>query len=1147
MAKTQRQQDEPTRSRRVRSALVPLGRASAATTACILWVGLALPGLQLLPGSGGFGDRSIAISLQSALLGIDSGYASTPETRAALRALGLAVIRQSGLPLPSDGDVSLAVEVDESGRADAADTTPVSYGPQDHSNDGSGTESAPGDRSDDPPRTPLDPAEPSKPTPPRGGGGGTPTKPPAVPAKSPQSISFTTLPATPVIGSSYAVGASASSGLPVSFSLAPSSAACTISGKTVSFVGTGTCTVRADQAGNGSYLPAPQVTQSFDVEAATAVQTISFTSLPPSGAKVGDPDYNVSAKASSGLPVEFGRESESAGICTVTGARVHLVGVGTCTINATQRGNSKYQPAPRVLQSFSIGSDAPSKSVQSINFTSTPPSAAAVGGTYTVAATASSGLTVTYSVAPSSAGVCTVSGSTVSLTGEGACTVRANQVGNASYLAAPQVQQTFLVALAGQTITFSSTPPSGAAPGDPDYAVVATSSSGLTVVFSANPSSAGVCTVSGSTVSLTGAGTCTVDADQPGDATHGPAPQVQQSFTIGGPPAPSVQSISFTSSPPSGAVVGGTGYAVSASASSGLAVTFSSSPASASICNVSGSTVSFVGEGTCTVRADQAGNATYQPAPQVSQSFAVGLAPQTISFTSSPPSSATVGDPDYVVSASATSGLAVAFSAATSSAGICTVSGSSVNFVAAGTCTINADQPGDASYEAAPRVQQSFTIGGPSAPSVQSISFTSSPPSGAVVGGPDYTVSATASSGLPVSFSIDPASAGVCSLSGNTVSFAAAGTCTIRADQPGNASYQPAPTASQSFVVNLAGQTISFTSTPPAGASTGGPTYTVAASASSGLPVTFSSGSPSVCSVAGSTVSFLSPGTCTVRADQAGNGSYSAAPQVSQSFAVAPGAQTISFTTTPPSGAYVGGPAYTVAATASSGLAVTFSSGSPSVCSVSESTVSFVAAGTCVVRANQSGNASYQPAPQVQQSFAVVPPPSAQTITFTSSPPSFAFYLGPSYNVSATASSGLPVIFTVSGTCTISGSTVSMSGAGTCTVYANQSGSSAYQPAPQVQQTFSIGKAGQTITFPNPGNHDRNDPPFPLSATSSSGLAITYTLDPSSASICSLSGNIVTPLERGDCIVYANQAGNANYFAASQVTKVIQIKNHTPG
>ena len=102
MAKTPRRDDEPTRSRRVRAALAPLSRASVAATACILWVGLALPGLQLLPGAGGFGDKSIAISLQSALLGIDNGYAASPEVRAAMRALGLAVISESPVPRLAD-------------------------------------------------------------------------------------------------------------------------------------------------------------------------------------------------------------------------------------------------------------------------------------------------------------------------------------------------------------------------------------------------------------------------------------------------------------------------------------------------------------------------------------------------------------------------------------------------------------------------------------------------------------------------------------------------------------------------------------------------------------------------------------------------------------------------------------------------------------------------------------------------------------------------------------------------------------------------------------------------------------------------------------------------------------------------------------
>lgn len=81
--------------------------------------------------------------------------------------------------------------------------------------------------------------------------------------------------------------------------------------------------------------------------------------------------------------------------------------------------------------------------------------------------------------------------------------------------------------------------------------------------------------------------------------------------------------------------------------------------------------------------------------------------------------------------------------------------------------------------------------------------------------------------------------------------------------------------------------------------------------------------------------------------------------------------QTISFTSTAPSSATVGGPAYTATATASSGLPVSFSSGTPSVCSVAGPTVSFAVAGTCMIDADQAGNTEFTAAPRMQQSFAV--------------------------------------------------------------------------------------------------------------------------------------------------------------------------------
>ncbi len=94
--------------------------------------------------------------------------------------------------------------------------------------------------------------------------------------------------------------------------------------------------------------------------------------------------------------------------------------------------------------------------------------------------------------------------------------------------------------------------------------------------------------------------------------------------------------------------------------------------------------------------------------------------------------------------------------------------------------------------------------------------------------------------------------------------------------------------ATQNFAIAVkVAQTITFTSTPPNSATVGGAPYTVVATASSGLPVSFSSATPSVCSLSGLTVSFLAAGTCTIDANQTGDAEYSAAPQVQQSFAVA--------------------------------------------------------------------------------------------------------------------------------------------------------------------------------------------------------------------------------------------------------------------
>ena len=169
---------------------------------------------------------------------------------------------------------------------------------------------------------------------------------------------------------------------------------------------------------------------------------------------------------------------------------------------------------------------------------------------------------------------------------------------------------------------------------------------------------------------------------------------------------------------------------------------------------------------------------------------------QTISFTSTAPANAAVGGATYTPTATATSGLPVAFTIDASASSVCSISAGVVSFNAVGTCVINANQPGDGNYLAAPQVQQSFAV-----KINQTINFTSTAPTNAEVGGATYTPTATATSGLPVAFTIDASASSVCSISVGVVSFNAVGTCVINANQSGDASYFAAPQVQQSFAV----------------------------------------------------------------------------------------------------------------------------------------------------------------------------------------------------------------------------------------------------------------------------------------------------------------------------------------------------------
>ena len=112
--------------------------------------------------------------------------------------------------------------------------------------------------------------------------------------------------------------------------------------------GTGTCTVTFNQAGNGDYQAAPQVTQTTTAQKAS--QTITVTQGTPATALV-NTSFPVAATASSGVAVKI----DASGACSLKGKTVKTASApGTCTVTFDQKGNGNYLAAPQVVQTTTV-------------------------------------------------------------------------------------------------------------------------------------------------------------------------------------------------------------------------------------------------------------------------------------------------------------------------------------------------------------------------------------------------------------------------------------------------------------------------------------------------------------------------------------------------------------------------------------------------------------------------------------------------------------------------------------------------------------------------------------------------------------------------------------------------------------------------
>ncbi|AQT59139.1 fibronectin type III domain-containing protein [Cellvibrio sp. PSBB023] len=443
-----------------------------------------------------------------------------------------------------------------------------------------------------------------------------------------------------------------------------------------------------------------------------------------------------------------------------------------------------------------------------------------------------------------------------------------------------------------QTITFPNpgTQNFGTAP---DLSPTASTTSSLTVSFTS--STTGVCTItSDGALTFVTAGSCTIDADQAGDDTWNAATTVTQTFTVNAvvPDAPTIgtatagdteATVTFTApASTGGAAIFAGGYTVTASPG-GATATGSSSPI----------TVTGLMNGVAYTFTVTATNSAGEGNPSAATNSVTPAAPQTITFAD--PGAQNYGTaPTLTASSSAGVGYGVTFTSATTS--VCTVNSAGVlTFISAGTCTINADQAGDSSFLPAPQVSRTFTVNPvvSAAPTIgtaiagdtqASVAFT--PPIN--TGGTsitNYTVTVSPPDVAPINGASSP-------IVVTGLTNGQAYTFTVTADN--SAGTSPASVASNPITPKSI-QTVTFANPGPRNFGTA-PTL-IATTDATGLTPTFTSSTPAVCTItSGGTLTFVSTGTCTINADQAGDASYLAAPQVTNSFtvnAVVPGAPTI--------------------------------------------------------------------------------------------------------------------------------------------------------------------------------------------------------------------------------------------------------------
>lgn len=430
--------------------------------------------------------------------------------------------------------------------------------------------------------------------------------------------------------------------------------------------------------------------------------------------------------------------------------------------------------------------------------------------------------------------------------------------------------------------------------------------------------------------------------------------------------------------------------------------------------------------------------------------------------------------------------------------------------VNAGSYPVTATFAGNQNYNPATNNQQSIIITQAS----QSIAF--SPLSNKSYGDADFAVSATTSSGLPASFS----ASGQCSVSSNTVHLTGAGSCTVTASQVGNVNYQAATPVGQTFTVSKANQAITFGAL--LAKTFGEPDFTVSAKSNSNLVVSFSAAGN--CTISGGLVHLTGAGSCTITASQAGNANYNPATDVSQSLTINKATALITLSNLLQT--FDGTAKLATATTVPASLSVTLTYSQNNLVVASPINAGSYTVSATINDINYQGTAS----------GTLVINKATPVITWNN--PTDITYGAALSSVQLNATANVTGTFTYT---PVLGTKLHAGTHQTLSVNFTPTDTTNYNVASQ-SVSINVLKATQTITFGALGNKAFGDEPLNVSATASSGLAVSFQVVSGPATI---SGNSVTITGTGTVLIRALQAGDSDYLAATPVDQSFEVTKST--